>query len=402
MDFVEEIALYVQKYASSYGIMVHSPIIAQAILESAKGTSELALNAKNCLGIKYNPNKPKRCPTSIGYYVKNGSEQNPDGSYTESTMLWQKFKNFEDCVIGYFDFISAPWYSALKGITNPKTYLEEIKKAGYATSINYVENLMNVIDEYNLRRFDNVKEEEKMVFNIHAGHNPDGKVACGAIGFVKESTENRNVKNEVVRQLRALGHTVYDCTVEDGKSAGNVLSSIVNKCNAHEVDLDVSIHFNAGAKDSVGNGKTTGTEVFVYNTNSKAKPYAENVCKSIEKLGFKNRGVKYSTRLYVLRKTTAPAMLIECCFVDDKDDVALYDYKSMADAIVYGLVGENYKDEVVEKDDVDSLMPDAETEFNDGNVLYRVQVGAYSKKENAVAIAQKLLKDGYNSVIVKS
>ena len=34
-----------------------------------------------------------------------------------------------------------------------------------------------------------------MKFNIHAGHNPDGKIACGAIGLIKESTEARKVKD---------------------------------------------------------------------------------------------------------------------------------------------------------------------------------------------------------------
>ena len=56
-----------------------------------------------------------------------------------------------------------------------------------------------------------------MIINVHAGHNPDGKVACGAIGIIRESTEARNVKNEVIRQLNGLGHTVYDCTVEMAK-----------------------------------------------------------------------------------------------------------------------------------------------------------------------------------------
>lgn len=183
-----------------------------------------------------------------------------------------------------------------------------------------------------------------MIINVHAGHNPDGKVACGATGLIKESTEARKVKDEVINQLRLLGNTVYDCTCEDGKSQSDILSKIVKKCNVNAAELDVSIHFNAGAGDCQGNGKSAGTEVFVYNSSSKAKRYAENVCAAIEKLGFKNRGVKYSTSLYVLRKTKAPAMLIECCFVDDKDDVMLYDYKSMAAAIVYGIIGKKAAD----------------------------------------------------------
>lgn len=178
-----------------------------------------------------------------------------------------------------------------------------------------------------------------MKINVHAGHNADGKVACGAVGLIKESTEARKVKDEVIRQLRAMGHTVYDCTVDDAKSVLANLSGIVEKCNANSVDLDVSIHLNSGANDKTGNGKSCGTEVLIYSESSKAKSYAEATCKAIEELGFKNRGVKIRTNLYVLKHTNAPAMLIECCFVDDADDVKLYDYNSMARAIVRGITG---------------------------------------------------------------
>ena len=78
-----------------------------------------------------------------------------------------------------------------------------------------------------------------MKINVHAGHNPDGKTASGAIGLIKESTENRKVKNEVISLLKTLGHTVYDCTEDNGKSKSDVLKKIVTKCNAHKVDLDV-------------------------------------------------------------------------------------------------------------------------------------------------------------------
>lgn len=180
-----------------------------------------------------------------------------------------------------------------------------------------------------------------MIINVHAGHNPDGKVGCGAIGLIKESTENRNVAKRVIELLRADGHTVYNCTVDDGTSSSNVLSKIVKKCNTHDVDLDVSIHFNASANDKKGNGRTTGTEVYVYSETSKAQDEALRICENISKLGFKNRGMKVRKDLYVLRKTNAPALLVECCFVDDLDDVKLYNTEKMAIAIASGIVGKD-------------------------------------------------------------
>lgn len=155
-DFITQIAGYVQKYAPQYGIAVHSPIIAQAILESDRGRSELAVNACNYFGLKY---RKDRCKTCIGIYEKIGSEQNGSGNYTSSMMQWCKFPDMETGVIGYFDFINTPNYAKLKGITDPQKYLEEIKAAGYATSQMYVQDLMRVIEVYGLEQYDGKKEE---------------------------------------------------------------------------------------------------------------------------------------------------------------------------------------------------------------------------------------------------
>lgn len=182
-------------------------------------------------------------------------------------------------------------------------------------------------------------------YNVHAGHNPDGKVACGACGIIKESTEARKVVKYLIEYLKSAGNTAYDCTCNDGKSQSDVLVKIVKKCNKHEVDLDVSIHFNCGVSDKKGNGKTTGVEVLINSASSKAKPYAERICKKVSALGFKNRGVKVRNNLYVLKHTNAPALLVECCFVDDKDDCSLYNAKKMAKAIAEGIIGKAINEE---------------------------------------------------------
>lgn len=174
-----------------------------------------------------------------------------------------------------------------------------------------------------------------MRLNVHAGHNADGRIACGAGGVFTESTAARNVKDNVIAQLRAQGHEVYDCTVDDAANERDNLIQIVNKCNAHSVDLDVSIHFNAS------NGAGHGTEVLVYSKNNSASTYAQRIVNEISGLGFSNRGVKERTNLYVLNHTKAPALLIECCFCDNWDDASIYNPNSMADAIVRGITGQN-------------------------------------------------------------
>lgn len=172
------------------------------------------------------------------------------------------------------------------------------------------------------------------VFNIHGGHAPAGKKGSGAVGIVNESIVDREIKDAVIAKLRALGHTVYDCTCENGGSATEVLKDICNKANAHTVDLDVSIHLN------YYNGSKKGTEVLVYKLGGKAEQYAKNIVNSISELGYTNRGVKVRNDLYYLKHTKNTALLIETFFCDNQEDVNRYNLDAMANAIVKGIIGE--------------------------------------------------------------
>ena len=158
---------------------------------------------------------------------------------------------------------------------------------------------------------------------LHAGHNPKGKIACGASDYLDESTEARWMVKKVAALLKNKKVKVYNCTVNNGTSQKDVLSKIVAKCNSKNRDYDVSIHFNA-SKHSEADGKTKGVECWVYNINANTMLKARSICDNISKLGFSNRGVKESKGLYFLRHTSEPAILIEICFVDDEDDARLY------------------------------------------------------------------------------
>lgn len=239
-----------------------------------------------------------------------------------------------------------------------------------------------------------------MVINVHAGHNPHGKVACGAVGLISESIENRRVKELVVDELRRMGHTVYDCTVEDGTSQTNVLTRIINKCNEHAVDLDVSIHFNSAPSVSAN-----GTEVYIYDKSSRASDYAQDVLNAICSLGFKNRGLKVNKKLGFLRRTNAPAMLIECCFVSSEKDVCLYNPHEMAAAIVYGITGTRCICEPRAEAEAKNDELDVSSEKIDESKIYRVSVldqkGAFHNAENAHNLLVALETAGFKAIITE-
>ena len=176
-----------------------------------------------------------------------------------------------------------------------------------------------------------------MRIGINCGHTVSGEVGCGAVGGIDESVEARNVGYALETLLRSAGHTVYDCTNDHADSVGENLSNIVNMANAQQLDLFVSVHFNSGG------GK--GTEVWTY--GGEVFPAAENTCKAISELGYKNRGIKNGSKLYVVRHSNAKAMLVECCFVDT-DDAEKYKKIGAAEfakAIFKGITGQETESE---------------------------------------------------------
>ena len=162
-----------------------------------------------------------------------------------------------------------------------------------------------------------------MKIAVRGGHVP---MATGARGLIDELTEDRKVKNSVIKYLNQLGHEVLDVTPPDNTTtSGADLRYGVNKANSWGADFFVSIHFNK-AYDSY-NG-ALGSEVCVYSPFDTAKRVVEKLgC-----LGFGNRGQKIRTGLYELRNTAMKAMIVEVCFVEATEDVALYK-KLGADAI---------------------------------------------------------------------
>ncbi|MBD2576741.1 N-acetylmuramoyl-L-alanine amidase [Oscillatoria sp. FACHB-1406] len=168
-------------------------------------------------------------------------------------------------------------------------------------------------------------------FGIDMGHNapPD----TGAVGIAKEDNLTLAVGTRVIAKLTTLGHIPINCTP---KWASSVVGSLNTRCqiaNANNVDYYVSIHFNSF------NSSANGTEV--YAISSGARRIAQPVLDNIVRLGFYNRGVKDGSHLYVLKNTNMSAILIECCFIDSRRDMNLFDAEKMANAIVRGLTGQN-------------------------------------------------------------
>ena len=157
--FIQKVAEKVSKYAPLYGISVHSPIIAQAIVESGWGKSGLASKYHNYFGLKCGSSWKGK---SVNMATK---EEYKVGTVTNIRDNFRVFDDFDDGIRGYFEFINTSRYANLKGVKNPEEYVRHLKADGYATSSKYVDNIMRVIRDNKLTRFDgngdgDMKKEE--------------------------------------------------------------------------------------------------------------------------------------------------------------------------------------------------------------------------------------------------
>ena len=124
--------------------------IAQAILESDWGRSELAINANNLFGIKGEYN---------GYSYAKESWEVIDG---EDVTTEAHFRHYPDKETSMRDhakfFTSTPWreenYVQVVGETDYKKVAQALSDAGYATDPAYARKLINIIETYDLTRFD--------------------------------------------------------------------------------------------------------------------------------------------------------------------------------------------------------------------------------------------------------
>lgn len=162
-NFIELIGSNAIKYNEKYGIKCVSVVIAQAILESGWGKTSLARKYNNYFGLKCGSSWKGK---SVNLATK---EEYTQGTYTDIRANFRVYDSVEEGVKGYFDFINTSRYKNLKGVTDYKTYIKNLKKDGYATSSSYVDNLTKLVKQYKLTAWDKKKTVKYFAKPIYKG-----------------------------------------------------------------------------------------------------------------------------------------------------------------------------------------------------------------------------------------
>ena len=261
-DFINKIAPLAVQDMKNSGVLA-SVTIAQAILESGWGGSELAVNALNFFGMKSNlSGNTWEGSVWDGTVYSKVTKEYVDGAYVDVTADFRKYKAIADSVADHSAYLlgakkgSQLRYAGLKGEKNPQKAIEIIKAGGYATAPDYVSKVMNIITTYGLTAYDVVESEDKTMANkkvikimLDAGHY--GKYnRSPAVNSYYESDFNFKFTLLLKAELEALGFVVGVTRTEQGKDLGLYYRGAASA----GYDLFLSIHSNAvgsGVNDKV-------------------------------------------------------------------------------------------------------------------------------------------------------
>ena len=150
-----------------------------------------------------------------------------------------------------------------------------------------------------------------------SGH---GAGDSGAVSqFGREADETIYMVKEIQKTLSQYAQVDLYPTDRNAYSDAKAGKLAVNFGNYGYV---LEVHFNACVNDTKGDGKTTGTEIFVTKAE-KTVGVETKIVQAIAAFGLKNRGVKRTNFTVIARAKAAgvSSALLETCFIDDKDDM---------------------------------------------------------------------------------
>jgi len=178
---------------------------------------------------------------------------------------------------------------------------------------------------------------------ISSGH---GLFVRGARGIIDEVDEARRVTDRVGEILRQAGVSINVFHENNARTAADNVNTVVRHHNSQVRDLDVSIHFNSTATGAIED-RAIGVEVLHFTGNQATRALAGRVAKAISDasgLLLRHRqdsGAVARNNLGFLNNTTAPAILVEVCFVVSRTDVRLYQqyFEEICHAIASSISG---------------------------------------------------------------
>lgn len=177
---------------------------------------------------------------------------------------------------------------------------------------------------------------------IDMGHNLSQAKDTGAsYNGMTEDTFTMEIGLRLKSILENNGIMVINTTPSPSSTTDSVKDSLdrrIDVANQNNVDLFLSIHLNSASSDA------SGVETWI--KNDKSQNFGQRIADNISNdMQIPNRGVKISSDnhrgdLYVLKNSNVPAVLIECFFLTNQEDVKKYNVDKLANSIANAVITE--------------------------------------------------------------
>lgn len=412
IGFIKKVGPFAAADMKKTGVLA-SVTIAQAILESGYGTTDLACNANNFFGMKcsLSGNTWASAWDGVSKYTKKTAEQKTDGTVYYVTADFRKYPDMETSINDHSLYLvgakngSKLRYEGLVGETDPKRAAQIIKDGGYATDITYVEKLCNIIERYDLTQYDEKEEVRNMnIIKQYSVNNDCYKANVNKADSRYTTFQNRGPKGLI---LHSVG-----CP----QPKAQVFANIWNKAN-----YEVAVHAVLQADGTViqclpwnfrgwhAGGSANNTHVGVEMTEPDCIKYtggASFTCSDIAKAKAQAEGT-YKTAVELF------AYLCKEYGLNPMTDIISHkeghakgvasnhgDPEHLWTQLKTGYTMDTFRKAVKEAMS-GKTSEDKDTSTGSKNVLYRVQVGAYKVKKNADAQLAKVKAAGFDTYMVK-
>lgn len=161
-----------------------------------------------------------------------------------------------------------------------------------------------------------------------SGHGAGDPGAVGTYNWkqYREADEARKVTAELQRLLREYADvTIYP--TDRNAFADHTKGTLAAVAKFRKYDYVLEVHFNALRQD-IRDGSTKGTEIYV-TTKAEDTNVETAILRNVSAVGLRNRGVKRKnwSVIQTAKNAGVPAALLEICFIDDPDDMAVYTAK---------------------------------------------------------------------------
>lgn len=202
------------------------------------------------------------------------------------------------------------------------------------------------------------------------------------------ATGNTNEKE----QCHKIAKACVDALVENGFQVmctyNDDMYKRVEESNAFGADIHIAIHTNATAKHNV----TGGSQVLLYSISGEREKAGNAILSRLSPItpGKSAERLVLKPDFYEVRATKGMALYCECEFHDTQlgSDFIINNTDRIGEAIAYGIC------------DYYGIVPKNKNSAPNDGTLYKVQVGAFSVRENAENYLAKLKNAGFDGFIV--